>query len=107
MGSINWLGDLTNWLKEQFLWLVHAIGELLTQLCVTALQAVCDFFVAIFHAIPVPDFLSNYSMSGILGNTGSDIGWLLVHMRIGEGLGLIAAGYGFRLLRKLLTLGQW
>lgn len=104
---MGWLNDLTNWLKEQLLALWEAIAEFFTDLIVKTLEAVCDFFATIVEAIPVPDWVTTYSLDGILGNAGPTIAWLIGTFRIGEGLGLIALGYGFRLLRKLFTLGQW
>jgi hypothetical protein len=105
--QVNWLGDFTTWLKDAFLWLVHAIGTLLQEAIVSGLQAVCDFFLAIFNAIPTPDFLAQYSLGALLGNAGPTIGWICTTFRVGEGLAMLAAAIAFRLLRKLVTLGQW
>lgn len=71
-----------------------------------------DFYLPNLHVsrlnpIPVPPFLTNYSMSSILGGTGSIVGFFMSELNIGPSLALIGAGYVFRLLRKFLTLFQW
>jgi len=104
---MGWLTDLTNWIKEQLLWLWNALVTLLNDFQVKFLDSVCGFFASIIESIPVPDFIANYSIGSLLANAGPEVAWVVTSLRIGEALLLIAAGYGFRLMRKLFTLGQW
>lgn len=104
---MGWLTDLTNWLVEQIQRIWDAVTEFFGDLIVASIEAVLDLFATIVEAIPVPDFIGNYSIGGLLSNVGSDLMWIMGAFRIGEGIALLGAGYAFRLMRKLLTLGQW
>lgn len=104
---MGWLSDLTDWLREQIIAFWTAIAEFFTDLVIVALDAVCDFFATVIESIPVPDWLTTYSLDGLLGNAGPTIAWIVGTFKIGEGLGVVALGVAFRLLRKLFTLGQW
>jgi hypothetical protein len=102
-----WLDQITNWLREQLLWLWSALIKLLKDMVVALIEGILDLFATAIEAIPTPQFLTNYSLDTLLGNAGPTVGWIMGTFRISDGLGLIAAGYGFRFLRKLFTLFQW
>jgi hypothetical protein len=102
-----WLDDITNWLREQLEKLWNSFVELMGDFAVWMVDAVLDLFATIIEAIPVPDFIANYSICALLANAGPTVAWALDTFKIAEGLGLLAAGFGFRMLRKLLTLFQW
>lgn len=104
---MDWLTDLTNWLRDQLQSLWDAFVAFLGDLVVTAIEAVCDLFATAVEAIPVPDFMTQYSLDSLLGQAGSTIAWIVSTFRVGEGLAIIGAGFAFRLIRKLFTLGQW
>lgn len=102
-----WLSDLTDWIKEAIESVWDAFVEFMGDLVVTAIEGVLSLFVVMINALPVPDFLTAYSLDGLLSQAGGTILWLVGTFRIGECLSIIAAGWAFRLLRKLFTLGQW
>ena len=102
-----WLTDLTTWIAQQLKALWDAFVEFCGDLLIKAGETVCDFFATAVEAIPVPDFLTQYSLDGMLGQAGPVIAWLVGTFRIGECFAILAAGFAFRMLRKLLTLGQW
>lgn len=104
---MGWLTDLTEWFRQQLQTLWDAIEEFFGDLVVKVIEAVCDFFATVVEAIPVPDWVTTYSLDTLLGAAGPTIGWLVATFKIGEGLGVLALGIAFRLLRKLFTLGQW
>lgn len=104
---MEWLTNLTNWLKQQLVALWQAIEEFFTDFIVMMVEGATDTVLAIINLIPVPDWLATYSLCNLLNAAGPDVGYFLQTFRIAEALGLIAAGYGFRLTRKLLTLFQW
>ncbi len=104
---MGWLNDFTNWLAEQLTKLWEAIETFFTDLLVGLVETVLEAYALIVELIPVPDFLSTYSLCNLLGLAGPEVGYFLQTFRIGEALGLIAAGYTFRLTRKLVTAGQW
>jgi hypothetical protein len=102
-----WLDDLTGWFKGIFQALWNALVDFLHDMVIFVVHGVLDLALAIFNAIPVPAFITNNGLGTLLGQTGSTLQWFMGQFKIGDALGLIAAGYAFRLLRKLLTLGQW
>lgn len=104
---MDWIDDLTNWLREQLQSLWDGFVEFMTDFIVMMIEGATDTVLAIIDLLPVPDFLATYSLCALLNAAGPEVGYFLQTFRIAEGLALLAAGYGFRLLRKLLTLFQW
>jgi len=102
-----WLGDLTNWIGQMIIALFQALMSLLMDMLIFAVENMLTLWCLAIESIPVPDFLTQYSLDGLLGSAGPTITWLIGTFRIGECLAIIGAGFAFRLLRKLLTLGQW
>ncbi len=105
--QVGWLTDITNWFRDAFLALWNAFVLFLHDLIVALIAGVMDAFASLVELIPVPDFMTTYSMNSLLGQAGNTIAWLVGTFRVGECLTIIAAGFAFRLLRKLFTLGQW
>lgn len=104
---MNWLTNLTNWIATLIRNLWGDVTQYVGDQFVVLVQTILDLVATAIEAIPVPDFIANYSLGTLLGGIGPDALWAMSTFRIGEGLGLIASGYAFRLLRKLITLGQW
>jgi hypothetical protein len=102
-----WLEDLTNWLAGMLAALIQAIKQILLDIVTALLEAVLGLFATAIEAIGVPDWLSNNSIGGLLSNLPPGVLWFLDTMKIPEGLAIIGLGVVFRLVRKLLTLGQW
>lgn len=104
---IGWLDDLTNWFKEQFERLFSFLVQLVKDAILWLIESVMELGATIIEMIPVPGFLDGLSIANMLGQAGPTVAWLVTTLKLGEGLALIAGAYAFRLLRKLLTLGQW
>lgn len=102
-----WLQDLEDWLLQAIKAVLAALFELLKTVFLWLFDQLADFVVYVFQSITPPDFLSQYSIGTLLGQAGPVIGWLASSLQLGTCLGIIAGAYAFRLLRKLLTLGQW
>lgn len=104
---IGWLDDLTDWFREQFERLFSFLIQLVKDAILWLMEAVLELGATILEKVPVPEFLQNLSIAHMLGQAGPTVAWLVTTLKLGEGLALIGAAYAFRLLRKLLTLGQW
>lgn len=102
-----WLDKITDWIAGAVHTVFKALVDLLRDVIVWLFEAVLSLFAAMISAIKPPSFLSNYSMGSILGRSGSIAEFFMAQLQIPAALGLIAAGYAFRLLRKFLTLFQW
>lgn len=105
--SSGWLSKLTGWFAYAISSIVQAIFSFLKDLVTYVIAVVLSLVTAAINAIKVPDWLSQYSLSNLLGQTGTVAGYFMSELNIGVGLGLIGAGYAFRLLRKFVTLFQW
>lgn len=104
---MGWLNDLTNWLRSLAEAIWTALEALLQDLIVMWAHQVFAMYLFVLESLPMPDFLDQYSMCTLLNAAGPTVGFFLSTFRVGEGLGLIGAGYVFRLLRKIATLFQW
>lgn len=104
---MGWLERLTNWFKEMLSALWEAFTTFMGDLLLSGLELVLDAFATAVEWIGVPDFMQEYSVGGALGHLPGGLQWMLVQFKIPEGLAVIALAWVFRLVRKLLTLGQW
>ncbi|MBB5190717.1 hypothetical protein HNQ50_001439 [Silvimonas terrae] len=106
----SWLTKYFDSVVAWFLGLVKAafgaVWDMVTDLFVALIEMFFNALLTLLNLITVPDFMSG----GIDALTSSMPGWMLFFMSatgFGPALALIGAGVGFRLLRKLATLGQW
>lgn len=104
---MGWLTDLTDWAGRTVDTVFQALVQFGNDMIVIVIENNLTLWLMILNAIPVPEFVQQYTVGGLLGNVGGDLGFFLGKLRIGEGLGLLGAGYAARLVRKALTLGQW
>lgn len=102
-----WLTDLTNWLLKAIAAVFSALIDLLKDLVESWFDMVVTMWTAVIDALPAVDFLQGFTFCGLLGSAGPTAGWVLSEFHIAEGMGVIAAGFAFYFVRKLLTLGQW
>ena len=102
-----WLTKFTSWLGSAVASVVNAVRDIAKDFVVWLVKAVMDLFLMAVAAIGVPGFLADYSLGSILSHISPALGFFVQQLKIGTALTMIGAGYGFRLLRKLLTLGQW
>lgn len=102
-----WLTEFVMWLfglvKAGFL----ALRDLLRDSVVWVLDQVFGAVAGIIEAIPLPDFVGTYSAGGLLGGLPDTVLWFVNVFGIGDALILIGSAFAFRLMRKLVTLGQW
>lgn len=102
-----WLSRITGWFSYAFNTFFGAIAAFFKDLVTFVLASVLGLVALAISSLPVPSFITNNSLGALLGQTGSIVGFFMVQLQIPAGLGLIGAGYGFRLLRKFATLFQW
>jgi hypothetical protein len=124
-----WLDDWTNWVgakvdqvvgvvdgwiqaafdywdalyRDWTQWVVDLVNEAIY----ATLEALLKFAVAVLREMPAPEFLTSTSMGEILGRAGPTVAWLSGVMNVGECFAIIAAGFVFRIFRKLMTMGRW
>lgn len=104
---MGWLQKFTDWLAEMIRDLWEAIEGFFTDLFMLWMKQVAGVYMYVLDQISLPDFITQYSMCSLLAAAGPTVGWAMDTFKIGEGLGMIGAAYGYRLVRKLVTLFQW
>jgi len=102
-----WLSDLTNWLLGLVQKLWAAIEAFFNDLIITALEKLLELAALAFESLPVPDFMTQYSIGSLLGNAGPTVGWFVETFKIPECMSLLAAGLVFKITRKIVTFGKW
>tara|TARA_R100000750_G_scaffold45903_1_gene30944 strand:- start:1151 stop:1444 length:294 start_codon:yes stop_codon:yes gene_type:complete len=86
--------------------LFNDLTEFLTDLPVQVVKSVLSAIAGLIESITPPEFL-NHSLGDSLGPAMGNVGYFLAQVGMPEAMGILAAGLAFRLLRKVLTLGQW
>lgn len=102
-----WLDDITNWLSQLVRDVWEAFVTFVRDVVLHAIDIVLEGFSLLIEAIPVPGFLEGVSLGQYLGQLPGGVQWMLSTFRLPECFAILAAGVAFRLLRKLVTLGQW
>lgn len=105
--SSGWLSGLTSWLKELVTNLWESFSDFMTDFAVLVFANGLLMWSTIFEYIPVPEFLANLNICGLLAQAGPTMGWLIGILQIPAGFAAIGAAIVFRLLRVVLTLFQW
>lgn len=100
------LSDFSNWLFGLVHDAVLAVLHMLQDAFLWLLNALLSGIAAILGAIPAP-FSEQYSLSNLFAGLDPSIAYFVGQFGIVECLALLGAGVAFRLLRKLVTLGQW
>lgn len=102
-----WLTDLTNWIRELIGKLWSAIEAFFNDLVVIAIEKLLDLIALAFEALPVPQFMTQYSIGALLGQAGPTVGWFVETFKIPECMAILAGGAVFKITRKIVTFGKW
>lgn len=101
------LEGLTNWLREQIQKVWDAFVAFMIWLVLNSLSVFLDAAVWVLNNVPVPQFLTQHTIGGLLGQAGSTILWFVDLFQIGPSMAVIASAMLFYLVRRVLTLGIW
>lgn len=80
------------------------LADFFIDLFVSVLSMVLEIIGDVVSAIPMPSFMTDFNASDYIGN---DIGFFLMMSGVGQALAIVGAGFLFRFLRRVLTLGIW
>ena len=78
----------------------------MTDLPVTIVESILSVLASIFESIPIPSFASD-GLSGIFNSLSPGVIYFLTQSGFVQAFSILGVGFGFRMLRKLFTLGQW
>lgn len=91
------------WFKGLFL----DFMEFFLDLPLKILKGALDGVIYVLSAIPVPDFITSYSLGSLFSALPDSIQFFVGAFNLHAVFLIISAGVVFRLTRKALTLGQW
>ncbi|GGI21067.1 DUF2523 domain-containing protein [Oxalicibacterium faecigallinarum] len=97
----------TGWLLELVLKVIKSIWDLLTDIAIAVTDLVLSALAAVIRAIPAPEFLTQYGIGNLINQFSSDILFFASAFGLNDCFAVLAAGFGFRMVRKIVTLGQW
>lgn len=100
------LNQFTTWLQNLFIRVFTAAWNFITDAFIWLVDQVLIGVTALFNAVPAPEFLAG-GINGQLQQLSPGILWGVSQAGLPACLAIIGSGFAFRLLRKLLTLGQW
>lgn len=103
---MEWLDSVWTWIVDLVKGVFQSIWEIVKDLGVLLLQTILDLFLAIIDMLDPPDFLDN-GLDTYLAGIDPAVIYFLGQSGLGAGLSLIGLAVVFRLMRKILTLGQW
>jgi hypothetical protein len=103
----NWLQKLTDWFQDLLKKIFDAVLDFFHDIFIWCVELVLGAISSLVSSIPVPDFLTNNSMGDLINQLPSFALYVASAMAIPQAFLIILSGVSFRLLRKLLTLGQW
>lgn len=81
-------------------------SNFMSDLPVNLLESVLNAVSSIFTSIPMPSFLT-VGMGSMFNSLPSSVLYFLTESGFFQCLLIFGSGVAFRMLRKLLTLGQW
>lgn len=100
------LKDFTDWLLTLVTDVFTAVWQFVQDAFIQLLDLVVTGFATLIASIPVPQFLAG-GLGAVFGALDPGVLYVISQCGIAAALGVIGAGYTFRLLRKFVTLFQW
>lgn len=107
---VSWFTSLFSWFARIFEWLGGIFKDLMNfigDLPLKILQGFLDGVLYLLGKIPVPDFLTQYSLQTLFNQLPESVLYFVGLFGIPQALLILGLGVAFRLTRKALTLGQW
>lgn len=98
---------ITGWLFELVIKIFEAVWDLLTDILIFIFDLILSAFAAVITAIPAPSFLSQNSLTSLLGAMGPDVMYFVGAFNLPQCFAILGVGFMFRMTRKIFTLGQW
>lgn len=97
----------TQWFIDLVVRVYTALWDFVSDAVINLLDLVINGLGALVGAIPAPSFLSQYSLGSLINQMPDYVLYFASHFQIGTAMGILAAGFVFRMGRKVVTLGQW
>lgn len=107
---VSWFTALLSFFTRVFEWIGGVFVdfmEFILDIPLTVLKGMLDGILYLLEMIPVPDFMTDYSLQTVFGLLPDSVLYFVQFFGIPQALALIGSGVAFNLLRKVVTLGQW
>lgn len=107
---VSWFGAVLSWIARIFEWLGGLFTDFMAfvlDLPLKVLQGFLDGVIYLLGKLPVPDFLTQYSLQTLFNSLPDTVLYFVGLFGIPQAIGILGLGVAFRLTRKALTLGQW
>jgi len=103
---LGWLTAALSWFWGLVKDAIGALVDLLQDGVVWVLDGLLGAVADAIGALPVPEFLGG-GLGTLFGSIPPEVAWFVGQLGLVQAVGVIGSGVGFRMLRKLVTLGQW
>ncbi len=100
------LDNLGNWFLLVIKAVFAALADFIGDMFIAIVKALLGAILFLFQSLPAPSFL-NGGMSGVTGMLPDYLVYFLTVTGFGQAMAILGTGVAFRLLRKVVTLGQW
>lgn len=100
------LSEFTEWLVNLVKAFFGALWNFVVDAFIGLVELLVTALVGLVSAIPVPSFMS-MGLQSFYGQLDPGIVYLCAASGLPGALAIIGLGYGFRLVRKFVTLFQW
>lgn len=101
------IAKFTAWLLELVISIFKSIWDFFSDIAIWVFDGVLTALAGVISAIPAPSFLSQNSLSSLLGAMGPDVLYFISAFNLPACFAILGAGFLFRMTRKIFTLGQW
>ena len=107
---MQWLSDKIDaalaWIANLLQDIFYSLFDLVIDIVTYVLQAVLGAVVFIQNTLPAPAFLDT-GLQGMFTGIEPSILYFLGQSGFTDAVALLGAGFAVRMVRKLVTLGQW
>lgn len=104
---INALTAFAAWVLSLVQSVFTSVWDLITDLAIGVADLFFSALAALIVAIPAPSFLQSVNLQQSFASITGDVLYFLGVFNIGPGIALLGSAFGFRMLRKVVTLFQW
>lgn len=107
---VSWFTAVLAWFARIFEWIGGIFVDFMNfilDLPLVILTGFLDGVIYLLNKLPVPEFLSQYSLQTLFNSLPDTVLYFVGLFGIPQAIGILGLGVAFRLTRKALTLGQW
>lgn len=98
--ALEWISNMIQVLWADVLNLIHDVW-------IGVADSILSAFAGTIESIPVPAFVQQYTLGAIISHLPGSVLYYVGLLHLNECFAIIAAGFAFRMGRKVVTLFQW